>query len=56
MSGKSGFGKNVKIFGVNNSSSGHTDNRMKDILILGKQGLDDTTLLQKLKEYSINFN
>ena len=46
----SGFGKNVIIFGADMISSGHTDNKKKDILILGKsttQGLDHTTLLQK---------
>ena len=39
------------------SSSVHTDNKNKDILILGKgptQGLDDTTLTAEA-EYSINF-
>ena len=38
------MGKNVIIFGVDMSSSVHTDNKKKDILILGKvptQGLDD---------------
>ena len=40
------MGKNVIIFGADMSSSGHIDNREKDILILGKrptQGLDGTT-------------
>ena len=52
------WGKNVLIFGVDTSSSVHTDNRNKDILILGKgptQGLDDTTLTAEA-EYSINFS
>ena len=38
--------KNVIIFGADMSSSGHIDNREKDILILGKrptQELDGTT-------------
>ena len=38
------MGKNVIIFGADMSSSVHTDNKKKDILILGKvptQGLDD---------------
>ena len=40
-----GWGRNVVIFGVDNTSSMHADNRKKDILVLG-QGLtnvlDDT--------------
>ena len=39
------------------SSSVHTDNKNKDILILGKgptQGLGDTTLTAEAK-YSVNF-
>ena len=42
--------KNVIIFGADTSSSGHIDNKGKDILILGyepTQRLDDTTLQQK---------
>ena len=38
-----GVGRNVKIFGVDMSSSAEIDNRKKDILILGKgltQGLE----------------
>ena len=31
-----GFGQNVLIFGVDMSSSLHTDNTKKDILVLGK--------------------
>ena len=31
-----GLGKNAMIFGDDNISSGHTDNRKKHILILGK--------------------
>ena len=32
-----GFGQNVLIFGVDMSSSGHIDNKKKDILVLGKR-------------------
>ena len=46
-------GKNVIIFGVDMSSSVHTDNKKKDTLILGK-GLDDITLTAEA-QYSINF-
>ena len=51
-------GKIAIIFGVDMSSSLHTDNKKKDILILGKgptQGLDYTTLTAEA-EYSINFS
>ena len=51
------MGKNVIIFGADMSSSGHIDNREKDILILGKrptQGLDGTTWTAEAK-YTINF-
>ena len=50
------LGRNVKIFGVDMSSSTKTDNRKKDILILGKgptQGLEHTLSAEKM--YSINF-
>ena len=49
-------GKNLIIFGVDMSSSTKTDNRKKDILILGKgptQGLKSTRSAEKM--YSINF-
>ena len=52
-----GFGQNVIIFGVDMSSSAHTDNKEKDILITGKgpaQGLEHTLITEKM--YSINFN
>ena len=52
------FGKNVIIFGVDNGSSTHIDDRKKDILILGKgstQVLEDTILTAE-PEYSINFS
>ena len=57
-SNSGGFGRNVITFVSDMSSSGHVDNRKKDILILGKgptQGLDDTTLIVE-KEYSVNFS
>ena len=47
---------NAIIFGVDMSSSTHIDNKIKDILILGKsptQGLEHTLSAEKL--YSINF-
>ena len=49
-------GRNVIIFGVDMSWSSHIDNKLKDILILGKgptQGLEHTLTAEKL--YSINF-
>ena len=49
--------KNVIIFGVDNSSSEHVDNKEKDILVLGEgptQELDDTTITAEVK-YPINF-
>ena len=55
LSDGSGFGKNVIIFGTDKSSSVHIDNKMKDILILGKvptDALNATTLTEK-KECSI---
>ena len=51
-----GFGQNVLLFGVDMSSSGHIDNKKKDILVLGKgptQGLEHTLTAEKM--YSINF-
>ena len=51
-----GFGQNVLIFGADMSSSIHTDNKKKDILILGRgptQGLESTLTAEKM--YSINF-
>ena len=51
-----GLGRNVIIFGANMSSSPKSDNRKKDILILGKgrtQGLEHTLSGEKM--YSINF-
>ena len=59
ISDGSDFGKNVTILGENNSSSAHTDNTKKDILILGKgptDGVDDTTLNAEASDYSVNFS
>ena len=52
------WGKNVIIFGVDMSSSVHTNNKNKNILILGKRqtkGLDNTSLTTEAG-YSINFS
>ena len=52
------WGKNVIIFGVDMSSSVYSNNKNKDILILGKgqtQGLDNTTLTTEA-EHFINFS
>ena len=49
-------GRNVIIFGVDMSSSPHIDNKIKDILIVGKwptQGLGHTLAAEKL--HPINF-
>ena len=46
-----GFGQNVKIFGVDISSSVHANNKKKKIIIFGEgitQGLDDTTFCLSL--------
>ena len=51
-----GLGGNVRVFGVDMSSSTMIDNRKKDILILGKdptQGLEHTLSAEKM--YLINF-
>ena len=48
--------RNVIIFGVDIRLSSHTDNKKKDILILGKgptQGLEHTLTAER--SYSINF-
>ena len=57
LSDGSRFRKNVITFSDDLNSSLHIDNKLKDILILGKgltDGLDDT-LLTAEKEYSMNF-
>ena len=51
-----GFGQNVLISGADMSSSAHTDNSKKYILVPGKgptQGLEHTLTVEKM--YSINF-
>ena len=51
-----GFGQNVLIFGVDMSSSAHSDNKKKNILVIGKgptQGLEHTLTAEKM--YFINF-
>ena len=50
-------GKNVAIFGVDDSSSVYINNKKKDILFLEEgptQGLDDTKMTEDAK-YFINF-
>ena len=57
MSSGDGFGKNVIIFGADNSSSAHANTKKNDILIPGEvptDGLDDTTITAEAK-YSLNF-
>ena len=52
-----GFGKNVVIFGADMSSSVHTNNKRRSILVLGKrftQGIDNTAIYTE-KMYSTNF-
>ena len=52
-----GFGQNITIFGADMSSSIHSTNKTKNILVLDKyfvQGLDNTTVYAE-KLYSINF-
>ena len=52
-----GFGRNVIIFEADMSSSIHANNRIKDILVLGKdfvQGLENTTIYAE-NLYSVNF-
>ena len=53
-----GFGKIVIIFGIDNSSSVHSDNRKKNIFVLGKDPADElyNTTLTARAEYSINFS
>ena len=51
-----GFRQNVLIFGADMSTSIHTDNKKKDILVLGRgptQGLESTLTAEKM--YSVNF-
>ena len=51
-----GYGRNVYIFGADLSSSTHTNNKTRSILVLGKdfmQGIDNTTIYAE-KMYSNN--
>lgn len=57
MPENNGFGKNIIISRVDNSSSVHTDGRNKNILVHGEgptQGLDKTKITAETK-YTINF-
>ena len=52
------FARNVVIFGVDNSSSSHTDNRKNDFLVLVEgqaDGINDTTGAAE-KKFRINFS
>ena len=52
------FARNVIIFGVDNSSSSHTDNRINNFLVLGEgptQDINDSTGSAE-KKISINFS
>ena len=50
------WGKYVIVFGVDNSSSVHVENKKKDILVIAQiQRLDDTSIRAKV-QYSINFS
>ena len=52
------FGRNVVIFGVDNTSSSHTDNQKNNFLVLGEgptDGINDTTGAAE-KRFSINFS
>ena len=51
-----GFGCNVKIFGVDMSSSVHVDNKKKDVLILGEGSQQDDTTLNAENKYLVNFS
>ena len=58
LSDASRFHKNVIIFGTDMSSSGHVDNREKDVLIVGHgpvQRSDDTASNAE-KAYAVNFS
>ena len=55
--GSNGFGRNAIIFGADISSSVHTNNKTRNILVFDKdfvQGLDNTRIYAE-KLYSINF-
>ena len=53
-----GLGRNAIIFGADMSSSTHTNNKARNILVLGRgiiQGIDGTTIYAG-KMYAINFS
>ena len=53
-----GLGRNATIFGADMSSPTHTNNKMRNILVIGRnfiQGTDSTTIYVE-KTYSINFS
>ena len=55
--GRRGFGRNCIICGIDMSSSVHTNNKTRSILVLSKdfiQGIDCTKIYVE-KMYSINF-
>ena len=52
----SSLGKNVKIFGVDNISFAHSDNRNKYILILGNVQQIDYITITAEAQYSIDFS
>ena len=54
---RGGYGRNVTIFGAALSSFSHANNKIRNILVLGKdfiQGIDGTTIYAE-KMYSFNF-
>ena len=55
--GSNGFGRNIIIFGADMSSSVNVNNKIKNILVIGKdfvQVLENTTIYAE-KLYSVNF-
>ena len=55
--GSNGFGRNIIIFGADMSSSVNANNKIKNILVIGKdfvQVLENTTIYAE-KLYSFNF-
>ena len=53
-----GFARNIIVFGVDYSSSSHTDNRKNKFLVLGKGLTDniDGSVCTKEKKFSISFS
>ena len=56
ISNNGGFGENVLIFRVDNSSIAHVDNRKKIIFGEGRTDVLDDPTLTAVAEYSINFS